>query len=273
MRGIAAAGFISVFSESTLSDSFDSLHGSSAGACAAAYFLAQQSDEGRKIYDDISTRKIVNSFKFLSHPCMVDTDYIVDEILSKKRRLDVGKIISEPGILNIVTTSVADGLPVIHRTFQSGDQIFRALKATLRVPGPFENGIDIEGRLHLDGGMVAPIPIFSAINAGATHILVICTQRVQDYGASTKRTLFEGLALRILYGSQLQRNYVYAHTGDTRKYHSAGQLSVKIETLTRPECATYCSWFTVDRDVLRKVEEESRKVAESFLRASGLRVI
>jgi predicted patatin/cPLA2 family phospholipase len=268
MRGVSAAGFIRVISESGLTDAFDTLHGSSAGACAAAYFLAQQPDEGRKIYHDISNRKVVNPFRFFSQPCMVDTDYIVDEIFSKKRRLDIDKITSEPGVLNIVTTSALDGSPAVHKNFQNGEEIFRALKATLRVPGPFEYGIEIDGKRHLDGGLVAPIPIFSAIDAGATHILVICTQRSQDYASN--RRFFEGLALRVLYGGELQRKFLAANTGDRRTWKLAGaQSPVKTETLIRPDSATYCGWFTIETDVLRKVEEESIEIAQAYLRNSS----
>src|ERR1700733_6368945 len=49
MRGVAAGGFLKVLSELSLFDTFDTLHGSSSGACAAAYVVAQQFDEGRKI--------------------------------------------------------------------------------------------------------------------------------------------------------------------------------------------------------------------------------
>ena len=187
MRSVAVGGFMQVLSELKLCDSFDTIHGSSSGACAAAYFLTQQINQGSMICrDDICTRQVVNPFRFFSQPCMVDTDYIVDEIISHKRRLDVDKIIREPNVLNIVTTSVEDGSPVVHKNFQTKDQLFQALRATLRVPGPFEPGIEIKGRRHLDGGLVAPIPLFSPIDSGATHILVLCTHRSQSHAAANK---------------------------------------------------------------------------------------
>jgi predicted patatin/cPLA2 family phospholipase len=270
MRGVSAAGFIRVLSESGLVDAFDTMHGSSAGACAAAYFLAEQPAEGRKIYDDISHRRIVNPLGFFLQPCMVDTDYIVDEIFSKKRRLDVGKIMSQPGVLRVVTTGV-DGSPAVHKNFEDEEEVFRALKATLRVPGPFEYGIDIGGKRHLDGGLVAPIPIFSAIDAGATHVLVICTQRPQDYLAFAKRKICEGIALRLLYGKELQQNFLAANRGDRRSWIlSNGQLPVKADILVRPESSTYCGWFTIETDVLRRVEEESIRVAKAYLETPHL---
>jgi predicted patatin/cPLA2 family phospholipase len=266
MRGVVAAGFMQALAELKLLDSLDTLHGSSSGACAAAYFLTEQSEEGRRVYlEDICSRAVVNPFRFYSQPCMVDTDYIVDEVFAKKRRLAVERIISEPGVLNVVTTSVSDGLAVIHKNFQSGDQIFRALKATLRVPGPFEPGIVIDGRRHLDGGIVAPIPLFSAIAAGATHILTICTQRIHDYVVTDKGNFLEGMILRLLYGKPLGQAYMTYHN---RRSDIGCPSTVKIETLVRPASGTHCSWFTVEKDLLEKVEKESVEVARAYFRQS-----
>ena len=269
MRGIAASGFIQVLSEARLLDSFDTLHGSSSGACVAANILAQQFEEGRKnFFDDICTRRAVNPWRFLSQPCMVDTDYIVDEILAKKQKLDTEKIIAEPGTLNIVTTSVADGLPVVHKNFKNKEDVLSALKATLRVPGPFECGIEIDGRRHLDGAIGAPIPIFSAIDSGATHVLIICTQRVQDYGAGNRLNFLESLILGLFYGTEVRHAYRASQRVDWRTWSGDRNSSVEIDILVRPESATHCGWFTIDRDTLRKVEEESIKAAGSYLQKS-----
>jgi predicted patatin/cPLA2 family phospholipase len=271
MRGIAAGGFVQVLSEEKLLDAFDTLHGSSSGACTAAYFLARQVEDGRKLLlDDISTRKIVNPWHLFSQPCMVDTDYIVDELMATNRRLDTERIIAEPGVLNIVTTSVTDGLPVVHKNFENGEQILRALRATLRIPGPFEAGIEIKGRYHLDGGLVAPIPMFSAINSGATHALVVCTQRIQDYTRSKMRNFVESLMLGAIYGSRLRAAYLSAQHTDRRTGGAACPTTVKTDVLTRPEDATYCGWFTIDRSVLKDVEREAIGVAETYLKEGGV---
>jgi predicted patatin/cPLA2 family phospholipase len=266
MRGVAGGGFMKVLSEARLQDSFDTLHGSSAGACAAAFFMTQQSEQGVRIFhEDICTRKIVNLFRFLSQPCMVDTDYIVDEIISKKRNLESDKIISAPGVLNIVTTSILDGLPAVHNSFENKDQLLRALKATLRVPGPFEYGIEIDGKRHLDGGLVAPISVSSAIDSGATHVLVVGTQRTQDYTADNTRNHIEAQALGLLYGRHLKLAYLNAHVADGRDWTTARDLPVETDFLVRPKESTWCGWFTIDKETLRKVEAEAETTARIYL--------
>jgi predicted patatin/cPLA2 family phospholipase len=267
MRGVAAGGFIQVLSDAGLLDSFDTLHGSSSGACAAAYSLTTQIAQGRKIYhEDIATRSVVNPWRLLSQPSMVNTDYIVDEIIAAKRRLDTEKIIAEPGVLNIVTTSVTDGLPVVHKDFENSGQIFRALKATLRIPGPFEWGIEIDGRRHLDGGLVAPIPIFSAVNSGATHVLVICTRRVQDYRGGKISHFLESMMIGAIYGYRLKEAYRVAQRADRPTGRAYCSSTIKTDVLIRPTDSTYCGWFTIDKSALKDVERESMHIARTYIK-------
>lgn len=265
MRGVAAGGFIKVLADAALTDTFDSIHGSSAGACAAAYFLAGQANLGLKIYEDIATREVVNPLRFLSQPCIVDTDYIADVLMAKKWKLDAQPIISEPGVLNVTTTSATDGLPVIHNRFRTAEELLLALKASLRVPGPLEPGVLIEGRRHLDGALIAPMPLFSAAAAGATHILAVCTQRVQDYTESSRViAILEGAAVGAMYGRALMNRYIAAHGADRRILGSG--VVIPTDFLIRPASATHCGRLTIDVSILAKVEAESAEAARAYLR-------
>lgn len=268
MRGVAAGGFIKVLANSALTDTFNSMHGSSAGACAAAYFLAGQANLGLKIYEDIATRAVVNPLRLFSRPCIVDTDYIADVLMARKWELDAQPIISQPGVLNITTTSVQDGSPSVHNSFKGAEELLLALKASLRVPGPREPGTLIDGRLHLDGALIAPMPLLSAAAAGATHILAICTQRVQDYAAPSKiLTAVEGAALGAMYGRLLINRFFAAH-GVDRRILGTG-LVVPTDFLIRPASATHCGRLTIDISILAKVEAELMEAARAYLRGNA----
>jgi predicted patatin/cPLA2 family phospholipase len=263
MRGVAAGGFLAALSSAV--DCFDTLHGSSSGACAAAYFLSEQVEDGLQMYyEDLCHRHVVNRRRFLWQPSMVNTDYIVDEIFSKKRRLDTTKILSSRGTLNIVTTCIPSGSPVVHKNFSSADELLRALKATLRVPGPFERGIEIASKRHLDGGIVAPVPVFSAIESGATHILTVCTKRAGDYELPNPYRTLEGFMLRVLYGRELENAYL--GNGSS----SAGRIEVSpppvIETLMRPRTGVWCDWHTTEVSVLHRVVDEATAVARDYFK-------
>jgi predicted patatin/cPLA2 family phospholipase len=266
MRAVAAAGVLRLLARWNLIDSFDTFHGSSSGACSVSYLFTNQFEVGRQIYDYIGTREIVNPFRFLAQPCMVNTDYIVDDIIGHILPLDTDRITAEPGVLNIVTTSINHCTPIIHNHFKNRNDVLRALKATLRVPGPFEKGIDIGNTKHLDGGILAPVPVFSAITAGATHILIVSTQRVHDY---TTRGYFrnhiEGHLLKLLYGQRMKAAYLKAQYVNRPSWNHDCSDSVQFDILIRPASATYCGWSTIEKATLTRVEKESEHIAAKYL--------
>jgi predicted patatin/cPLA2 family phospholipase len=262
MRGVAAGGFLAVLSSAV--NCFDTLHGSSSGACAAAYFLAEQIDDGIKMYyEDLCHRSVVSRRRFIWQPSMVNTNYIVDEIFRKQRRLNTKRILSSPGILNIVTTCIPSGSPMVHRNFTSEEQLFQTLKATLRVPGIFERGIEIAHKRHLDGGIGAPIPLFSAIERGATHILIVCTKRAGDYEVTDRYKCLEGSMLRILYGKELENAYL--NNASSRVGGMSASSFPVIERLMRPRTGVYCDWHTIEVSVLRRVVDEAIAAAQNYL--------
>jgi hypothetical protein len=59
MRGVVAGGMVTAIQELGLTDCFDTIHGSSAGACAGAYLITDQAKLGTSIfYEDINNSKV-----------------------------------------------------------------------------------------------------------------------------------------------------------------------------------------------------------------------
>lgn len=270
MRGAAAAGAIQALSEARYTDAFDTLHGSSAGACAAAYFLTNQSEEGRKIYfEDICHRRVVSPYRLWSHPSLVDTDFIGDVVFGERRALDWRRVVAEPGVLNVVTTLVANGRPFVHSGFKEKVEIIDALKASLRVPGPRERGFKIGGERHLDGGISAPIPVFSALARGATHILVLGTQRANDYYRKSNVINIERAVLRTMYGKPLAESYAAANSESGMELRNEALRGVVFEMVARPANSTFCAWHTIDTSILHAVEQETRAAGNAFIAGSA----
>jgi predicted patatin/cPLA2 family phospholipase len=270
MRCAAAAGVIQALTDANCVDAFDTLHGSSAGACAAAYFLTGQSEEGRKIYfEDICHRRVVSPYRLWSYPSMVDTDFIGDIIVGKRRVIDIGRIAAEPGVLNVVTSNVMSGLPTVHSDFRELADIIAALKATLRVPGLRECGFKIAGERHLDGGISAPIPVFSAIRSRATHILVVGTQRADDYHRKNQYVEIERALLRSLYGRPLADAYRAANAVSAIELQHQTLRGVECVIVARPAGSTFCAWHTIDTSILHAVEQEGRLAMQAFISGSS----
>ncbi len=270
MRGVAAAGIVTELERLGCTDAFDSVHGSSAGACAAAYFISQRSEDGAEIFmKDIATRRVVDHRRFLSQPCMVDTDYIVDTIIAERRPLNMERIVGVSSKLFIVTTSLTSAKPVVLSGFRSSADVLTALKASLRVPGPFEPGVAFEGDRHLDGGVAAPIAIDSAIAAGATHILIAGTQRRKDYSERERRPL-EPIILKLLYGSAVQQAY---HLGAAQRRLVMGAsafMSAKVSAIFRTDDSPLCHWHTIDQTVLATVKRDAAASTRRYFELSSV---
>ena len=78
----------------------------------------------------------------------------------------------------------------------------------------------------------------------------------------------EGLVLRLLYGKGLQKAYLNRQIVDRRKIPRDRSSLIRTDTLMRSEDSTYCSWSTIEKGVLRKVEEELTVAAQAYLRGA-----
>ena len=271
MRGVAAGGALQALADAGMYDAFDSIHGSSAGGSAAAYFACGQAEEGRKIYSiDISNRRAVNPLRLFHRPCIVDTDFIVDEVIARRRTLDHRRAVSSGLYLNVVTTALPSGQPAILNDFVSHEELLQALKASLRVPGPCEPGIALRGQRHIDGGLSAPIPVFSAVRAGATHILVVGTQREGDYTPASRSDHVIAAALRGLYGGEVATSYLAAQNARQGQLAGAG-LAARVEIIARPSSSPFCGWYTIDKAMLARVEQDAIEAARTYLSGSAMR--
>jgi predicted patatin/cPLA2 family phospholipase len=187
MRAASVGGMIEVLRRRNLLDIFDSYHGSSAGGCAAAYIVSNNSEYGFDIYNKFLLKdKIFNRFNIFTSPAIVDTDYIVDHIFKELCPINIDQLIKNKSKLFISVTNRKSGRPFIVRNISDDIQLYNALKATLRIPGPCEKGVEIDGEYYVDGGIASPFSLQSAIEVGATHLMILCAQRPQDYKNSPK---------------------------------------------------------------------------------------
>jgi predicted patatin/cPLA2 family phospholipase len=56
------------------------------------------------------------------------------------------------------------------------DELWRVLLATTRMPWIGGEPVPIDGRRYIDGALTCPIPVGNAVDAGATHVLILQTR-------------------------------------------------------------------------------------------------
>jgi len=250
MRGAVSAGMASAIAVLGLSDSFDSIYGSSAGSVIGAYMISRQMCID--VYTQVLTTaksKFVSKARLASslatnlldqaanstifskkmNPAM-NISFVLDSIMDPEKGLrpldmEVFKLNDQKQQLRIVTSTVRDGKMETHclgsknldffdeidsdsgavieraTTMANGKRhgLFACLETSMTVPTatgpplPLLRNKDAKSSIIsrcFDAFCYEPIPYRSAVQEGATHVLVLKT-RPRGNPIGTKPGLFE----------------------------------------------------------------------------------
>jgi predicted patatin/cPLA2 family phospholipase len=176
MRGVVAGGMVTALDRLGYRDAFDLLYGSSAGACASAYFLAGQAALGTSIfYEDINNRRFIDPRRALTGRPVMDIDFLIDEVMRHRKPLAVERIAVSEARLSLIATDVDTVASRELDAFATGDAILEAMRASARLPLLGGDPVHIGGRRYLDGGILQPVPFDAALASAATHVLLLLT--------------------------------------------------------------------------------------------------
>src|SRR6476620_3724661 len=94
MRGVVSAGMVAALETLGLTNAFDAVYGSSAGAINGAYFLAGQARLGTRIYfEDINNARFIDLRRALAGRPIVDLGYLLDEVAVRRKPLDTAAVL------------------------------------------------------------------------------------------------------------------------------------------------------------------------------------
>jgi len=215
MRGVASAGAIVALEQLGFTRAFDAVYGASAGAINGAYFLAGQAAFGTSIYyQDIANRRFINPARPWK---IVDMDFLFEEIIARRKRLDLHRLRRNETPLYIVATEVQTGREVLFSSHDHTLDLLAALKASAALPILYPHPVPIGERLYVDGGVVDAIPIERAIRDGCTDLLVVLTVP-KTYRAAPPGALERVLAARLLrpLSPDLERAFLHRHEAYNR---------------------------------------------------------
>jgi len=208
MRGVAAGGMVSGLESLGLLNCFDSVHGSSAGAATGAYFVAGQARFGTSMFfEDLCGPEFINKKRILFFGPIMDTSFLVDKVMQSTKPLDFAALSTSKIPLHIVGTDIDTGQPVT-RTHHDCYKAYREmLKASIAIPFISGGPKTIEGKRVMDGGLIQQIALRSAIDVGATHILVLQTRREDEQirPPANWKTKLQALFLQLMYGGIIGR--------------------------------------------------------------------
>ena len=183
MRGVVSGGMVTGLEALGLRSAFDVVYGSSAGACAGAYFLAGQARDGARLYyEAVNNRRFIDVFRGLQRRAIVDLDFLFDDVLQHRLPLDFDEF-SRSGVEFVVLASHVDGdfglegavEAVRLSDFQDAADLRGALHASCRMPIVGGAPFTYRGMRYWDAAITQPVPIDAALNDGCTHVLVLLT--------------------------------------------------------------------------------------------------
>jgi predicted acylesterase/phospholipase RssA len=170
MRGVVSAGMAAALERLGLTQSFDLVVGSSAGAinggalvagvargCAAAY------------YGPFASRSFVNPARVLWGRPVMSVDYALGYDAPDLDAERHQRAVESPIDLHCVAVDVATAAAVDLSGMATKQELWDAILASSRMPWAGGPPVTFRGRRFVDGGLAAPIPVAEALAAGATQ--------------------------------------------------------------------------------------------------------
>jgi predicted patatin/cPLA2 family phospholipase len=177
MRGVVSAGMTAALERLGLTRCFDLVVGSSAGALNAAALLGGVARPAAAMYHTVlASRRFVNPVRLLFGKPALDVRFVLahaDGDLDAERHQ---RTISSPIPLHCVALDVDSARLREFSGMRTKDELWDVLLATTRMPWIGGPPVPIAGRRYIDGALTCPIPVANAVEAGATHVLVLQTR-------------------------------------------------------------------------------------------------
>ena len=176
LRGVVSAGMTAAIEQLGLRDTFDEVHGSSAGAFNAAFFLGGQAAYLTTLYHHgFGDPRFVSVVRALRGGPLFDMDHVIDHVWTRERPLRFDTIRAS-GIPLHCTATDADRASIVDLTELNGDEEIRcALRASGRLPWLAGAPVSFRGMRLLDATLAEAIPVHAAAPT-ATDMLVLQTR-------------------------------------------------------------------------------------------------
>lgn len=268
MRGVYTSGVLEAFDDAGLR--FDAIVACSAGACAAASFIARQTWRNRRIYlDFLDGDKLVRFTRLFTGGNVMDVDYLTDDVTVRLCPLDLDAFRASATELHIAVTDWKTGEA---RYLNNHDHDpLTAMRATCALPLFYRSEVVYEGRRYVDGGVADPVPIERAIALGARDVVVVLTSSIESRGAGKRRV--PGIERLFSSSPAIQRALKERYL----RYREAAALiatppdGVTIRVV-RPSRALAVKRTTTERTLLERGCDLGKRDGEAFVAGNAVAV-
>ena len=178
MRGVCTGGMLAGLEDLGVEPScFDVVVGVSAGSVGAAYYLAGSARSGVTVYwDHLPRLGFVSPRRLLRGGPLMDLDVLLDQVLGTEVPLDHRPVLDHGGF-HVVASSPSRVGSVALTPTQDRVELLGHLRASCHVPLLAGRAPTTAGEVLFDGSLTEPVPVPTALAAGATHVLVLSSTR------------------------------------------------------------------------------------------------
>lgn len=175
MRGLYTAGVLDVLLEKGIS--FPYCVGVSAGACNMVSFISGQHKRNYHVnIDFVNDKRYLSWRNWLLHGSIFGMDMLFNIIPNQLVPFDHDAFSRYPGKAMVGTTDCISGDPIFFEEHDlSGPTGFLHLQASSSLP-LLAKPVKMDGRVLMDGGISAPIPVEQALQDGYQKVVVVLTQ-------------------------------------------------------------------------------------------------
>ena len=124
----------------------------------------------------LASRKFVNPIRLLFGRPALDVRFV---LAHASTNVDAGRherTIASPIPLHCIALDVDSARTREFSGMRTKDELWQVLLVTTRMPWVGGEPVRIDGRRYIDGALTCPIPVGNAVEAGATHVLVLQTR-------------------------------------------------------------------------------------------------
>jgi len=194
MRGAVSAGMCVVLEAAGLTGAFDRVYGVSAGALNGCALAVGQAALSATYYQDAASHGVINRMRPLVGRSVIDFQLLFEELIAARKPLACDGLATGPEFRALATSLETLSLRVL-AGFADSDELMRAVRASASLPRLGGEPPAFRGERMVDGGLIEPIPIQTALRDGASHVLVL-RSRPPGYRQPTLRGLSESVTLR-----------------------------------------------------------------------------
>lgn len=192
MRGAVSSGMLLALEQLGLRNSFDEVVGTSAGAIAGAFFVTGQGSSGSALYYTVlNSERFVDRRRLVRGKSVLDLEYLIDEALDRHGFNWADLLDSDIPLWATVSPAEIDDDTRLLRVGVTEEHARRVLAATASLPVLAGPSKFVGSRTYIDGGMMEAVPWSSAIDRGATHVLVARSRGFNKDGRLEDLNVFE----------------------------------------------------------------------------------